>query len=323
MAQLTVKEIHKTLTHIDTFYIHGAGMEQTIWKKTTEIMNGEEKVIRDGVYYSAQTLHPEYTTPEEVHADLVKMLHGIEEAQKADIDPDDKFEVVITFEDDPDPDPRTFAVWKGHINDLMKKLHTIERKAQKYGCPISYKQVGETTKEIPTGEVDPVTGKPTFVTCKFVLIQAEGTVKINDWEFVATVEHTQKGNIFSKALTDVEIPVRYRTTPCTCEHCNTKRIRSNTFIIRNTKTGDFKQIGRSCLKDYTGGLSAETAVWYASLKNVFEEYREPSLGGSSWYQRFMILKNSFGTPLKQSVTSGTGSPIRNRPRRAWCRISST
>ena len=187
-------------------------------------------------------------------------------------------------------EPKTYAVYEGHMDALKKKITTIQNKCRKYGCDFSFKEVGEEFREVPTGESDPFTGKPIKVKCKFILVQAEGTAVINDWEFIASVEHTDAGNIFNKAMTDVEIPVRYRTAPCTCEHCNTNRIRKDTFIIRNTKTGEFKQVGKSCLMDFTHGMSASCATWFASLKNVFEEAEERPVSSWNWYQKFYDTK---------------------------------
>ena len=178
-----------------------------------------------------------------------------------------------------------FYVYEGHMPALRKKINTIRRKCEKYGGEFSYMEVGEEFRDIPTDMTDS-TGKKITVKCRYILIQAEGTAVINDWEFIASVEHTEAGNIFAKALTDVEIPVRYRTGPCTCEHCKTDRIRKDTFIIRNTRTGEFKQVGKSCLRDYTGGMSASAAAYFASLKQVFEEAEEKPVTSWTWYQRY-------------------------------------
>lgn len=37
-----------------------------------------------------------------------------------------------------------------------------------------------------------------------------------------------------------------------CEHCNTNRPRRKMFILENIETGNFIQVGKSCLKDYLG-----------------------------------------------------------------------
>ena len=293
MTNLEIKAIFKGFTTVELFYITtNQDGQECIWKKTTEIRDGQERVLENRFFMGTE-FHPELQTAEEIHQFLVDFLHKIEEKQKEDVDPDDNFKTIFTFTDDTDPEdpePETFAVWEGFMDDLRKKVTRIQNKCRKYGCDFSFKEVGEEIREVPSNEKDPITNKPIMVKCKFILVQAEGTAVINGWEFVASVEHTSAGNIFSKALTTVEIPARYRNTDCICEHCKTKRIRKNTSIIRNTETGEFKQIGDSCLMDYTNGMSASMATWFASLKVIFKEAEEKPVSGWSWYQRYYDTK---------------------------------
>jgi len=183
---------------------------------------------------------------------------------------------------------KKYSIWEGFMNDLEKKVATIQRKCNKFGCEFHFAKVGEEIKAVPDfTRKDPITGKPILVNCKFIICEAEGTAVVNGWEFVATVEHTEKGNIFGKALTDVEIPERYRTSDTYCEHCNSHRHRKSTFIVMNTETGEFKQVGNNCLRDFTSGMSASFAAYMASLKTIFEEVEEQPIGGSwGWYQRY-------------------------------------
>lgn len=185
-----------------------------------------------------------------------------------------------------------YSVWEGHMDDLMKKVNKIQNKCRKFGCNFHFAQVGEEIKEVPDyTTLNPVTGKPIIRNCKFIIVEAEGTAVINGWEFVASVEHTEKGNIFSKALIDVEIPERYRCSDPFCEHCNSNRMRKNTCIVRNTETGEFKQVGNSCLKDFTFGMSASFAVYLASIKDIFKEAEEQAIGSScGWGQRYFDTK---------------------------------
>jgi len=178
-----------------------------------------------------------------------------------------------------------YSVYEGHMEDLMKKVNRIRNKCMKYGCDFHFAEVGEEIKEVKDLEGH-------IHHCRFVLVEVEGTAVINDWLFVASVEHTENGNIFSKALTDVEIPDRYRTSKSVCEHCNSNRTRSATFIIMNTVTGEFKQVGKSCLMDFTNGLSASTAAYFVSLKHVFEEAEEAPVScgrGESYWDTMEIL----------------------------------
>lgn len=124
-------------------------------------------------------------------------------------------------------------------------------------------------------------------TARFVLVEAEGTAVINDWEFVAELEHTEKGNIIT-GVAGIEVPERYYTTTPVCEHCNSKRYRKNTYIVRNKTTGEFKQVGKSCLKDFTHGMSAEAVTQYMSLFDTLIEGETPEPGCS--YQRYVNTK---------------------------------
>lgn len=182
-----------------------------------------------------------------------------------------------------------YSIYEGHMADLLKKVTRIQNKCKKFGCDFHFAQVGEEFKEVKV-DVDPDTGKDIYGIRKFIIVEAEGTAKMNDWEFIASVEHTPKGNIFSKAMTTVEIPDRYRTMNSTCEHCNSNRQRKSTFIVHNTVTDEFKMVGNSCLMDFTNGLSVATATWFASLKHVFEEEQELPVSGGSWCQKYFNTK---------------------------------
>lgn len=182
-----------------------------------------------------------------------------------------------------------YMIWEGFMDGLEKKVNTIKNKCRKYGCEFHFEKVGEEIREVEDfTSLDPFTGKPTIRNCKFIEIEVEGTAIVNGWEFVATVEHTENGNIFSKALIDVEIPERYRDSDPFCEHCKSNRMRKNTCIVRNTETGEFKQVGNSCLKDFTFGMSATFVTYLASLKTIFKEAEEERIGFGSmgWGQKY-------------------------------------
>ena len=172
-----------------------------------------------------------------------------------------------------------YLIYEGFMEELRKKLVRIQNKCEKYGCSFTFKDVGEEYKEVVDTTITDMFGNHPTYNLRFVKIEAEGKAIINDWEFVASVEHTPKGNLFSKALIDIEIPEKYRCSSPYCEHCNTNRTRKNTCIIRNVKTNEFKQIGNSCLRDYTFGMDASFAALVASLRDIFEEYEEKDTSG--------------------------------------------
>lgn len=163
-----------------------------------------------------------------------------------------------------------YAIFEGNLERLEKKLNRISNKCQKYGCTFHYEQVGELFKNLKDE-------KGNEYTARFVLVEAEGTAIINDWEFIAEVDHTEKGNIIT-GIRGVEVPEQYYTSKPICEHCNSTRFRKNTFIVRNKNTGEFKQVGKSCLKDFTRGMSAEAVTQYMSLFDSLIEGETPDPG---------------------------------------------
>lgn len=220
-----------------------------------------------------------------------------------------------------------FAIWEGFLPDLEKKVATIRRKCARYGTEFHFAEIGEEFRDVTDpNTINPLTGKPVVRRCRFVLVEAEGVAIVNGWEFVASVEHTAKGNIYAKALTDIEIPARYRNSACFCEHCNSDRARKSTFIIRNIETGDFKQIGRNCLNDYTHGMNAAFAAYVASLKEIFREAEDRDVfdGFGGWGRRYYpteeILRYAAETIRKFGYVKSTGDSTAQSTRSRLCDI---
>lgn len=152
----------------------------------------------------------------------------------------------------------TYEIFEGNMERLSKKLNTISNKCTKYGCEFHFEELGESFRKVKdetTGEVR---------TARFITVDVSGKAQIFSWEFIATIEHSKPVNIIRSFRPEVEIPEHFYTVDTYCEHCKTRRYRKDTYIVRNTETGEFKQVGKSCLRDFTGGLSAEQVASYIS-----------------------------------------------------------
>lgn len=79
-------------------------------------------------------------------------------------------------------------------------------------------------------------------------------IKLNGWKFVARIDHSNEaGNIVRPMPNSgVEVPTHYRTVEPNCDHCKVRRYRRDTFIVCQEETGDFHQVGSSCLADFLG-----------------------------------------------------------------------
>ena len=175
-----------------------------------------------------------------------------------------------------------YEIFEGNMERLEAKLTRIANKCKKYGCDFTYEKVGETFRELEDEDGQKYTAR-------FIQVEAAGKAVINDWQFIASVEHTEKGNIINRTC-NIEVPERYYTGQPVCEHCKSRRYRKNTYIVRNINSGEFKQVGKSCLQDFTNGLSAEMAAAYISLYECLIEGEAP--GPGCHIERYIDLKEA-------------------------------
>lgn len=170
-----------------------------------------------------------------------------------------------------------YYIYEDYFVDIEKKLKRIGKKCEKHGNPFVFNVVGTEIKEV----IDEETKEKRHY--KFIVIEVEGTAKINDYECVAVLENHEFGNVIRRINTEIEIPERFLSTDNFCEHCNSKRPRKELYIIHNVKTDEFKQVGSSCLMLYTNGLNAEYVASYINGITELEEFDGYVGGGAKYY----------------------------------------
>lgn len=157
------------------------------------------------------------------------------------------------------------------IDSLETKLATIRRKCAKYGCEFSYSRIGETFKKV---EIQDEEGRWIKVTIKAIEVEVSGTaIAESGWRLAGKIEHLEAGNVIH-SFSDVVIPDRYRSVSPRCEHCNSDRHRKETYVLYHAENNSWKQVGSSCLKDFTGYVSAEMAAAIASVYTLLERVAE-------------------------------------------------
>lgn len=166
----------------------------------------------------------------------------------------------------------TYAIHEANIERLNKHMTRIRNKCAKYGCEFKFAEVGEEFREAKDNDGNEIL-------LRFVLVDVEGTAMLNNWEFIASLEHTRDGNIIHKCSNAIEVPERYYDAPPRCEHCHTNRWRKDTYIVHNVNTNEFKQVGKSCLLDFTHGLSAEGITAFLASFDKLAEFETPPSGG--------------------------------------------
>ena len=153
-----------------------------------------------------------------------------------------------------------------NMEAFESKIKRIEKKCKKHGNDFLY--------EVEDKIYETVIEEGSEYTVAYYRVNIEGLAKVNGWKFVATIEHTPVGNVVRRFDQSVEIPQKYFKAECICEHCNTRRARNFTFLIYNEEQDVFKQVGRSCLQEYTNGLNAESVAAYESFIKELEDTDE-------------------------------------------------
>ena len=142
---------------------------------------------------------------------------------------------------------------------LLDKIATLSRRAVKINGNAISLNIGETIR---------VAAYHTANCTRFPALDSNGNqvfhvfhmvscdapiVRIDGWTFVATLDHHATANVIrSVPGLSCEIPESYRTAPPDCDHCGINRRRNDTFLLQNESTGEWKQIGRTCIRDFIG-----------------------------------------------------------------------
>lgn len=126
-------------------------------------------------------------------------------------------------------------------------------------------------------------------------VKVESSYVVNNWRFVAIIEQGDGENIIKSidSMWENNIPSLYKTSKLTCEHCNQVRNRKDTYLIFNELTKEFKQVGKSCLKECSQGLNVETCSIINCIITMIDEFsknKEEAIGSSNGYLTHEYVK---------------------------------
>lgn len=177
---------------------------------------------------------------------------------------------------------------------LTAKIEKLNRKASKLNCPpvtLTTISAGEPIKRFPCrdsgADHDHSRCVPKIVPTTTVEVAGEPP-RLNGWTFAATLQHltADDGEMISILRTmpgfEQTLPLRFRTAnPTNCDHCHTYRQRRDTYVVADD-SGQWQQVGSSCLRDFLGHTSPESyARWAELLGEFFASLDDPDrLGGA-------------------------------------------
>lgn len=169
------------------------------------------------------------------------------------------------------PSVATYSVPAMNRSELVRKLEQLERRADKLGT------VKPTWRILPGIVVENFLrpgAKHAEDTVRVRCIQVEvsaAPICLAGWHFCGILERRGDQN---RLLAIEPLPEWCRTVRSKCDHCQADRRRSETYIVRND-AGEYKQVGSSCLADFVGADSAETAALSCALLRGVHELLDP------------------------------------------------
>lgn len=165
-------------------------------------------------------------------------------------------------------------------------FNRLSRKAVKLGLPApSFVVTGERTEladiyTIFEGECKK--SGEAIVVVNDIEISGLDPVRFEGWDFIARIETIADQNIIY-SVPNVEPPAKYIASGSTCDHCKAIRQRNHTFLVRQHETGEYMQVGSTCLADFVGGNSAERVAalfaFYGSVIHDLDGLRDSEIKG--------------------------------------------
>lgn len=140
---------------------------------------------------------------------------------------------------------QTYRLTGKQLDQAKAALVKLQSRALKIGVtPITLKVTGYEDEHQEDGTI-----------IRIALLELTGEAPVIDgWTFVAILQHEATGNSIRRVpqAFDVSIPDHFRSVPCICDVCGTRRSRKDTYLLVSA-LGEFKLVGSSCLKDFCGG----------------------------------------------------------------------
>lgn len=140
---------------------------------------------------------------------------------------------------------------------LDSKIERLNKIAQKLGLPeVGYRVMQEELRDDPKDEL-----KQQKILWKHIEMLGEAP-RLKGYSFIARIMHSTEGNIL-KTVPGEELPIEFRNVEPRCQHCNLKRRRNDTFVLRKDETGELTQVGSNCLSDFLEHQSPDAYARFA------------------------------------------------------------
>ena len=178
-----------------------------------------------------------------------------------------------------------YSVPEANMEALKARIAKMNKRAAKLKMdPLVLTETGEHFETLTKRALDEETGLYRRYTIRLVLVTLTGNCpRVNGWAMAATIQHEDGGNLLRTVPGfETTLPLEYRPAGTACDHCNTDRIRKDTYVLQSTE-GGWKQVGRNCLADFLRSENASGLAEYAEMLACLDEelgaYEDEGFGG--------------------------------------------
>ncbi len=212
---------------------------------------------------------------------------------------------------------KTYMIPEENVENLEKKFNIAARKIRKINPELepTMTKSNHTIVLVHKIELRPCDCR-SETTIKEVPYEArrvelkipdEAVFAENNWAFGGSVEPSGvegknfvNVNLSGKDLGFI-VPSKYFTAnSCTCDYCKTNRKRNKTYLVINQETGEWKQLGKECLKLFVAGIDVDAIATFESFIKEAEDAANP--GDEFFYsRRFKFVKVADALALAYAV----------------------
>ena len=172
-------------------------------------------------------------------------------------------------------------VYKSRYEEVEKTLNALAKKAERYSVPFAWSRGADEVMEVTYRAGYDAMGNRTTVKVRVVPIEvSEEMIQADGWTAVAMIEHCENGNVVTMFDRAASVPEAWRTVASHCDHCGVDRARKFTYMVRNEQ-GELRQVGSTCLKDYTG-IDPRFSLLWAMVCAV--EMAEDDVRDEGWFE---------------------------------------
>lgn len=166
-----------------------------------------------------------------------------------------------------------YTVYANRVEELEKIFNRYAKRAEKIGLKASLKVGEKYLKQVQIWSYDEANhcfAKGDKMVVEVVDIEINfPEYKLGEYRVQAVIEHGENGNLVYP-YNNFVVPSKYHNGKGICEHCRTNHFRKTTLLLTD-KSGIIKQVGTTCVAEYTGVNEWDIVHAFTAVEDILAE----------------------------------------------------